>query len=392
MGHDQEHSATMFIPPDVYERMRNGPRDDAPAPSVVTRPRYDGEERTLASQRDPRIPAPQAAVAVAIVEEPSSMEVDPRELLDPAVHPGVPVTPNGTLLMEAMPYLVGTPEQTQIKRRVPAPHMVAPASMRAPEGMSPDSARVRRELDEMSMVFEPHALSRRLATASDDEMVRYLDSLRISQGLPPQDQLRQGAAGPAPLQWQQAPAPLREDASQARFDPIAQRFAPPPGLEPEPTHAPQSAFAPQPFAFGPAPELQAAPAMSPQPGYGHAASAQHPSAFPPPAAQHPSVFAPPAAQHPAVFAPPGGSPMQPSPFALPPSQRRLPLASTPPVSQMPPFVPAPPKKGGGNAAMFAVMFLAALVGVGAATYVALRAGQQGAVTGPLTSERVADAG
>ena len=404
MGHDPEHSATMYIPPDVYERMRNAPRaDDAPAPSVVTRPRYDGEESTLASQRDFRVPAPQAAVAAAAVDEPS-MEVDPRELLDgsgAAAHPRLPVTANGTLLMEAMPYLVGQPEQTHVQRRyVPEPRL---------EPASPDSARVRRELDEMSMVFETHAISRRLATASDDEMAHYLDSLRASQGLPPQAGL--GAPPPPPAHWQIAPAAVREDAAQARFDPIAQRFAPPAGFETEPTQAAQSAFA-MPRAPAAHPAQYAPTAYAPQyvPQSQPPAYATHPQSQAPAYATHPQSQAPfaqhpqaPFAQHPqaatygapyaapGAFAQPQGAPA--SPFALPPSQRRPELASPLPPSQMIPsamLVPSSPKRNGSNA-MLAVMFVVALVGVGAVTYVALRHGPQGAVTGPLSSLRIADA-
>ncbi|MEJ7734287.1 MAG: hypothetical protein WKG00_34470 [Polyangiaceae bacterium] len=399
MGHNPEHSATMYIPPDVYERMRNAPRaDDAPAPSViarVTRPRYDGEEGTLASQRDFQGPAPQAAV-----DEPS-MEVDPRELLDASVfaaHAGVPVTANGTLLMEAVPCLVGQREQTHVQRRY--------AAGPQPEAGNPDSARVRRELDEMSMVFETHAISRRLATASDDEMAHYLDSLRASQGLPPQTEL--GAPPPPPAHWQIAPAAVREDVAQARFDPIAQRFAPPAGFAGEPTQAPQSAFAiPRspaahpaqyaPTAYAPQPQ---APAYAPQSQATYVPQSQ-PPAYPP----HPQSQAPAAAfaQHaqaaygapyaaPGAFAQQQGAPG--SPFALPPSQLRPGLASPHPPSQMIPsamLVPSPGPKRNASTAMLAVMFVVALVGVGAVTYVALRSGPHGAVTGPLSSLRVADA-
>jgi hypothetical protein len=331
------------------------------------------------------------------------MEVDPRELLDStgaAVHPRVPVTATGTLLMEAMPYLVDQPEQTHVQRR------------RAPElrteAADPDSARVRRELDEMSMVLDAHAMSRRLATASDDEMARYLDSLRASQGLPPQAEVAAapwpqpaGAPPPAP-HWQVAPAPVRAHAAQAQFDPIAQRFTPPPGLEAEHTQPPQSAF-----AQGQAAVHQHAHYPPPgMPAHGHAAAFAphaHAQAFGP-QAHAPHAFSPPPAYaaHPQApyrasyapsgpFAPPPGGPG--SPFALPPSQRRPALASPAPPSQMPPSI-APvvssPKRNG-STAMFALMFVVALVGVGAVTYVALRTGPQGAVTGPLTSLRVADA-
>jgi hypothetical protein len=333
------------------------------------------------------------------------MEVDPRELLDSsgaAAHARVPVTANGTLLMEAMPYLVGQPEQSHVQRRY--------APEQRFEAANPDSARVRRELDEMSMVFETHAISRRLATASDDEMAHYLDSLRASQGLPPQADF--GAPPPPPPpHWQIAPA-ARDDAAQACFDPIAQRFAPPAGFETEPTQAPQSAFAARapsahPAAYAPtayaaqyqppayAPQSQA-PAYAPQ----SQAPAYAPQSQAPAYAPHPQSYAPAAyAQHaqaatyaaPGSFGPSHGAPA--SPYALPPSQPRPGLASSPPPSQILPsamLVPSRPKRSGGTA-MLAVMFVVALVGVGAVTYVALRHGPQGAVTGPLSSLRLADA-
>jgi hypothetical protein len=306
-----EDSATLFIPPELYERLMVTPR--RPASSA---------EHTLASARD----LPSAAAAQDTPGDgdaasyPAAVHSDARFAM--AAAPTEPkVTANGTMLMHAMPYLVG---QFQ-----PAAPPAPPPPPSAPDAAAaaPESARVRRALDEMSMVIDIQSMSRKLASASEDELARYVDVLRRSEGLP--EAAAAGISAPQLPSQQQGPI----------------QGQPPYGYAPH-AHYPQQSYAPA---------QQAAPAYGP--------SGSQPAAWTPP---------------PAAWAPPPGS-AAPPPWVHP-SQ---PLAQPAPLDTA---SSKPAKRAGVATAMFAVMFIVTLLGVGAVTYVALRGGDL-AANGAAAAQR-----
>jgi hypothetical protein len=228
------------------------------------------------------------------------------------------VTANGTMLMHAMPYLVG-----QYQPAAPPAPPPPPSAPDAAAG-APESARVRRALDEMSMVIDIQSMSRKLASASEDELARYVDVLRRSEGLPE-------AAPQLPVQ-QQAPT----------------QGQPPYG------YAPHAQY----------PQQSYAPAHQAAPPYGQSGA-------------QPAAWAPPAA----AWAPPGSA--APPPWVHP-SQPPAPAAAPP--AQADKATNRPAKRAGAATAMFAVMFIVTLLGVGAVTYVALRGGDL-AANGAAAAQR-----
>lgn len=291
----RQESATLFVPPELYQQMvgiAGGPptdRDQAQPPPYAyacgdaAQPEIDEDEQRTRVAAAPPGPASDPTPLSSTMMYPFTRGRQPTfaTLVSPTPSGGVPATPtpiesrvavadapflpkgdaslrgaepapaarervcahaptlavdmpgvftaNGTIMMQAMP-------------------MMRPPAAPQPESLheaTPDSIRVRRALDEMSMVVDLEQMQRRVATASDDEMARYVDALRRSEGI-----MTSSAASPPAEFVGGAPSPAwaPQNAYPSSFPPPAD-MAPHPSSFPPPYGGPVVNVAP--LAAGP---------------------------------------------------------------------------------------------------------------------------------------------